>query len=79
MIDQLQVPEISEEPIPAVDQLDAAAANYVKEVVDLLNEQLCSVIAARKPAILPVFTGQSPIPDDKDILLNILQAWGIWF
>ncbi len=79
MIDQLQVPEVSEEPIPAVDQLDAAAANYAKEVVDLLNEQLCSVIATRKPAILPVFTGQSSIPDDKDILLNILQAWGIWF
>ena len=79
MIDQLQVPEVSEEPVLAADQLDAAAAKYTREIVALLNEQLCSVIAIRKPAILPVFNGQSSVPEDKDILLSILQAWGIWF
>jgi phosphoenolpyruvate carboxylase len=62
------------------DQFDTAAAAYASQVVALLNEQICSVINTRKPDILPVFTGQAPIPEDnKDILLNILQAWGIWF
>ena len=62
------------------DQFDSAAAAYASQVVALLNEQICSVINTRKPDILPVFTGQATIPEDnKDILLNILQAWGIWF
>lgn len=63
-----------------VDQVDAAAATYASKVVGLLNEQICSVISIRKPEILPVFTRQEPVPEDnQDILLNTLQAWGIWF
>lgn len=62
------------------DQFDTAAAAYASQVVALLNEQIRSVINIRKPEILPVFTGQASVPEDnKDILLNILQAWGIWF
>lgn len=65
---------------PAVELLDTAAAEYARQLVDLLNEQWLDVIRVRKPAILPVVRGEVPIPeDDNDLLLNTLQAWGIWF
>ena len=64
----------------SVEQLDAAAANYAREIVELLHEQMNAVIHLRKPEILPYFDGTSTLPDSKqDILLNTLQAWGIWF
>jgi Phosphoenolpyruvate carboxylase len=41
---------------------------------------MCEVIKVRKPGILPFFIGETPLQDaDQDILLNLLQAWGIWF
>lgn len=64
----------------AVNQFDTAAANYARQVIELLDEQLYAVISKRKPEILPTFRGQSPIPDDdQDALVNLMQAWGIWF
>ena len=62
------------------DDLDSAAAAYAKEVVDLLKEQLASVIAIRKPDIEPYFAANKSIPDDnEEALVNTLQAWGIYF
>lgn len=62
------------------DDLDAAAAAYAKEVVGILEEQLQSVIAIRKPDIEPYYSGAKSIPDDNDeALVNTLQAWGIYF
>ncbi len=63
-----------------VEQVDAAAARYTGNVVDLLHDQLMSVIWLRKPEIAAVFAGKAPIPqNNRDVLLNLLQAWGIWF
>ena len=64
----------------SVEQLDAAAASYAREIVELLHEQLNAVIHLRKPEVLPHFDGTLPVPDNKqDVLVNLLQAWGIWF
>ena len=64
----------------SVEQLDAAAASYAREIVELLHEQMNAVIHLRKPEVLPHFDGTLPVPDDKqDVLVNLLQAWGIWF
>ncbi|MDZ7735763.1 MAG: phosphoenolpyruvate carboxylase [Gammaproteobacteria bacterium] len=69
-----------EEPVPADDQIDAAAAAYAKQIVDLLDEQLRGVIATRCPSILEYFLGQQALPGtERDALVNSLQAWGIWF
>lgn len=63
-----------------IDRLDAAAATYAGQVVALLQEQISSVISLRKPEVLPYFSGELPIPDDQqELLVNLLQAWGIWF
>ncbi len=71
---------IPEETVPADDQLDAAAAAYAKQIVDLLDEQMRAVIDFRAPEIMPYFVGEQPVPDDqRDVLVNSLQAWGIWF
>ena len=49
-------------------------------MVDLVTEQLKNVIRTRQPAILPLFQGEQPIADNnKELLLGVLQAWGIWF
>jgi len=62
------------------DKLDAAAASYAQQVVTLLQEQVSSVISLRKPEVLPYFSGELPIPDDQEeVLVNLLQSWGIWF
>lgn len=64
----------------SVEQLDAAAASYAREIVELLHEQMNAVIHLRKPEVLPYFDGTIPVPDQKqDVLVNLLQAWGIWF
>ncbi|MBI2993229.1 MAG: phosphoenolpyruvate carboxylase [Gammaproteobacteria bacterium] len=66
--------------LPAAGELDAAAAEYARSVVGLLYEQWLEVIRARKPSILPIITGNQPVPEsDPDQLLNALEAWGIWF
>ncbi len=60
--------------------VDSLSASYAKEVVDLLTEQLKHVIRLRQPEILPLFQGEQPLPEDnKELLLGVLQAWGIWF
>ncbi len=60
--------------------LDAASANYAKEVLGILTDQLIQVIEQRNSVILPYVRGELAIPpDEKELLLGILQAWGIWF
>jgi phosphoenolpyruvate carboxylase len=60
--------------------LDTASANYAKEVVGILTDQLIQVIEQRHSEILPYVRGELAIPPgDKELLLGILQAWGIWF
>ena len=60
--------------------LDAASASYAKEVVGILTDQLIQVIEQRHREILPYVRGELAIPPgDKELLLGILQAWGIWF
>lgn len=60
--------------------IDTASASYAKEVVELLTEQLTKVIEHRHSEILPYFRGELPVPaGDTELLLGVLQAWGIWF
>ena len=62
------------------EELDADAARYAAEVVNLLYNEFCHVIEQRRPDILPVFREEQVVPrQDKGLLLNVLQAWGIWF
>ena len=70
-----------------LDRVTAAegpiAANsvaYVREVVGLLHDRLYDVIRARQPEIEPILRGKAPVPeDDRDLLLRVMQAQGIWF
>ena len=60
--------------------IDDLSASYAKGVIELLTEQLVGVIEKRQPEILPYFRGEKPVPgDDKELLIGVLQAWGIWF
>ena len=60
--------------------LDTISAIYAKEVVGLLTEQLTKVIEHRNCDILPYFKGELLLPSDNSaMLLDTLQAWGIWF
>ena len=60
--------------------IDTLSATYAKEVVELLTEQLTKVIEHRHSEILPYFRGELAVPpDDNELLLGVLQAWGIWF
>lgn len=80
MIDQTLANFAGEEPVPADDQIDAAAAAYAKQIVDLLDEQLREIISSRCPAILDYFLGHKSLPEgDRKSLVDSLQAWGIWF
>ncbi len=66
--------EIKDKPI------DDHAANYAKEVIELLTEQLVKVIDKRQSDILPYFRGKKPVPgNNPELLIGVLQAWGIWF
>jgi phosphoenolpyruvate carboxylase len=65
---------------PAAPDLDAAAAEYARELVELLYARWLDVIGRRRPAILPIVTGAEPVPaGERELLLSCLQAWGIWF
>jgi len=56
----------------SVAELSAA---YAKQVTDLMTEQLKAVIKTRQPEILPLFMGESEIPEDNEVLLlGVLQA-----
>lgn len=80
MTESHQASFVTDEPVPAADQLDAAAAAYAKQIVDLLDEEMRAVIEKRCPGILPYFLGEEAMPEnDRMILDNVLQAWGIWF
>ena len=60
--------------------LDARSAAYAKEVIGLLHELLVQVITKRKPEILPYLSGERPLHGvDRERLLGVLEAWGIWF
>lgn len=60
--------------------LDTLSASYAKEVVGLLTGQLGKVIQHRQSKLLPYFRGEMSIPaGDTELLLGVLQAWGIWF
>lgn len=60
--------------------IDDVSAEYAKQVVELLTGQLIHVIENRQPEILPYFSGDKSLPKgETDLLLGILQAWGIWF
>lgn len=62
---------------PDIESLSTA---YVAEVLDLLAQQFKQVIQHRQPDILVFFEGVGlPAESDQDLLLGILQAWGIWF
>lgn len=57
-----------------------SAASYEDDVVDLMYQQLLSVIRARQPEIESYFDGKEDIrncPSDK--ILYVLQTYGIWF
>lgn len=60
--------------------IDTLSAAYAKEVVELLTTQLTKVIQHRHREILPYFRGELAVPPgDTELLLRVLQAWGIWF
>lgn len=60
--------------------MDKVAAEYARQVVDLLYRCWLDVIEIRCPRIRPVVSGHRRIDDnDADLLLTCLQAWGIWF
>ena len=62
------------------NSLDTISATYAKEVVGLLTEQLTRVIEHRNSDILPYFKGELTLSsDDTVMLVDTLQAWGIWF
>lgn len=68
------------EHLSAQDDIDVAAAAYAKDLVNLLESQLTSVVDLRKPEIEPYYSGEKLIPDDDDDALeNTLQAWSIYF
>ncbi|MEJ2760705.1 MAG: phosphoenolpyruvate carboxylase [Gammaproteobacteria bacterium] len=62
------------------DQLDADAAAYARDLVNLLFGEFCKVISLREPRILPIIRGEQSLPrDDRRLLIHVLEAWGIWF
>ncbi|MGH8120376.1 MAG: phosphoenolpyruvate carboxylase, partial [Gammaproteobacteria bacterium] len=74
-----QATETKKAAYPA-EQFDAEAAAYASQNIALLREQLGAIINTRRPDILPYFNGDASVADaDPDVLLNLLEAWGIWF
>jgi phosphoenolpyruvate carboxylase len=60
--------------------LDAAAAEYAARLTALLREEWLAVISLRSPGILPIVTGDAPVPaEDSVTVIDVLEAWGIWF
>jgi len=56
------------------------AASYEDDVVDLMHQQLLSVIRARQPDIESYFDGKEDIRDcPATKILYVLQTYGIWF
>lgn len=56
------------------------AASYEDDLVDLLHQQLLSVIRTRQPDIEPILEGEKDIRSGTDTqTLHILETYGIWF
>ena len=56
------------------------AVVYENDLVDLLHQQLLSVIRARQPDVEPILEGEKDIRSATDSqLLYILETYGIWF
>ena len=56
------------------------AASYEDDLVELLYQQLLSVIRTRQPDIEPVLDGFKDIRGGTDTrTLHVLEAYGIWF
>ncbi len=56
------------------------AASYEDDLVELLYQQLLSVVRVRQPDIEPILDGFKDIRGVTDIrILHILEAYGIWF
>ena len=61
-------------------RVDHDAARHAASIIDLLHKQLCHVIEARCPDILPLYTGLIiPGSEGLENRQPLLQAWGIWF
>ena len=55
-------------------------AAYLRQVVDLLFEQLVTVIRAHQPEIEPVLRGDAIDPAaTPELVARTVQAQGIWF
>lgn len=66
--------------VAAGNTIIAPAATYEDELVDLLYQQLLSVIRTRQPNIEGVIEGKTDIRSvSDDQILYILEAYGIWF
>ncbi len=56
------------------------SASYEDELVELLYQQLLSVIRARQPDIEPILEGKEDMRNYADSqILYVLQTYGIWF
>jgi phosphoenolpyruvate carboxylase len=63
-----------------VSELDAGAASYASQLLDLLSTQLNNVITLREPGVLPFILGDKVLTDATNAEAeSVLQAWGIWF
>jgi len=60
--------------------LVAAEDDYLEEAIDLLWASLCRVVGAHAPGVKDVLRSNT-IPADcgEELLLRVLQAYGIWF
>ena len=77
---EIQPPGGAERAPPAnLDQIDTLVADYTRRIATLLHERLCAVIQARCPGILEHFKTDTTLKENDDRLLNLMQAWSIWF
>ena len=66
--------------VAAGSMIISPAADYEDNLVDLLYQQLLSVIRARQPGIENFIDGQEDIRNCADSqILYVLQTYGIWF
>ena len=66
--------------VAAGNMIISPAASYEDDLVELLYQQLLSVIRARQPDIEPIIEGEEDIRNCADSqILYVLQTYGIWF
>ncbi len=62
------------------EDIATRVAVYAGETVELLERLLVDVIRSRQPQLEPVFSGSAGLPpEDKSLLLGMLQIYAIWF